>query len=126
MSVFKNKRILVAEDDMVNQLLLKHAITSFGADVDIVDNGRLAIKKMDENQYDLLVTDIHMPQMNGFETSLHIREKLKNTIPIIALTAELPTERTNKYKEAGMTECLSKPFTLESLSAIMEKAFLLP
>ena len=126
MSVFKNKRILVAEDDMVNQLLLKHAIISFGAAVDIVDNGRLAIKKMDENQYDLLVTDIHMPQMNGFETSLHIREKLKSTIPIIALTAELSTERTNKYKEAGMTECLSKPFTLESLSAIMEKAFLLP
>jgi two-component system CheB/CheR fusion protein len=70
----------------------------------------LAIEKMQTNTYDIILMDLHMPEMNGFEATEYIRKTLKSHIPIIALTADVTTMDVSKCKEFGMDDYISKPF----------------
>jgi len=106
----KSLRVLVAEDVALNQLLIKIILSDFGFEYDIVGNGKLAIEKIKTNKYDIILMDLQMPEMNGFEATEYIRKKLKSKIPIIALTADVTTADVNKSKEFGMDDYISKPF----------------
>jgi CheY-like chemotaxis protein len=108
-SEIKNLRVLVAEDVALNQLLIKIILNDFGFEHEIVGNGKLAIEKMQTNTYDIILMDLHMPEMNGFETTEYIRKTLKSHIPIIALTADVTTMDVSKCKEFGMDSYISKP-----------------
>ena len=108
-SEIKNLRVLVAEDVALNQLLIKIILNDFGFEHEIVGNGKLAIEKMQTNTYDIILMDLQMPEMNGFEATEYIRKTLKSHIPIIALTADVITMDVSKCKEFGMDSYISKP-----------------
>ncbi len=105
----KNIKILVAEDIKFNQLLMKTVLESFGFSMDIAENGKVAVEKMEHNSYDLVLMDLQMPEMNGFEATEYIRKQLKSDIPIIALTADVTTVDVEKCKSFGMNDYISKP-----------------
>ncbi len=121
--LLENKSVLVAEDNTINQLVVKHTLTKLGAKVDIAIDGVEAIEKLQANKYDCILMDIQMPQMDGYETSQYIRKQLKSNIPIIAMTALALKGEDEKCFEFGMDGYVSKPFTIDSLYAAINKVF---
>lgn len=111
----KGKRILIAEDDFVNQKLIMHSMQATGAQFTIAGNGAEAIECLLENEFDLILMDINMPEMDGFEATEYIRKTLKLDIPIIAMTGWSSKEDTNKFERVGMNGALPKPFGLDAL-----------
>jgi len=105
----KNKQILVVEDIPLNQLLMKTLLDDFGFSRDMASNGKIAIKKMEATPFDLILMDLQMPEMNGFEATEYIRTVLKSNVPIIALTADVTTVDLAKCKAVGMNDYISKP-----------------
>lgn len=102
-------KILVVEDIALNQLLMKTLLDDFGFESDIVGNGRLAVEKLQTNAYDIVLMDLQMPEMNGFEATESIRNTLKLNVPIIALTADVTTVDLSKCKAVGMDDYIAKP-----------------
>lgn len=108
-------KILLVEDDVLNIKLIEHLFSEYGMNADIALNGKLAIELLEEQEYDLILMDIEMPDMNGHETTRYIREVLESNVPIIALTAHaLPGER-EKCLKMGMNEYISKPIDASKL-----------
>jgi len=105
----KNIKVLVVEDIPLNQLLMKTLLDDFGFEREIAGNGKIAIEKMEVNKYDLVLMDLQMPEMNGFEATEYIRNVLKSNIPIIALTADVTTMDLAKCNAVGMNDYISKP-----------------
>ena len=105
----KNIKILVVEDMALNQLLMKTILDDFNFECDIADNGKIAIEKLQANSYDIILMDLQMPVMNGFEATKYIRNEMKSSIPIIALTADVTTMDLEKCKSIGMNDYASKP-----------------
>ncbi|WP_299461518.1 response regulator [uncultured Microscilla sp.] len=110
-----NVRVLVCEDNILSQELTKEILHRLGCKVDIADNGKVGVEKLQNKaaQYDVVLMDIQMPKMNGIEATYAIREldSVVKDIPVIALTAQNVTDEKDKYFEAGMTDYLTKPFT---------------
>lgn len=102
-------KVLVVEDIALNQLLMKTLLDDFGFEHDIADNGRIAIEKLQKKSYDIILMDLHMPEMNGFEATEYIRGKMNSQIPIIALTADVTTADLTKCTAVGMNDYISKP-----------------
>lgn len=105
----KDRSILVVEDIELNQLLMKTLLEDFGFECDISANGKLAIEKLSTKSYDLILMDLQMPEMNGFEATDYIRNVLHSDIPIIALTADVTTVDVAKCKSIGMNDYIAKP-----------------
>ncbi len=105
----KNINVLVVEDIPLNQLLMKTLLDDFGFERDIAANGKIAIEKLMTKSYDIILMDLQMPEMNGFEATDYIRNKLNSKIPIIALTADVTTVDLAKCKAVGMNDYLAKP-----------------
>jgi PAS domain S-box-containing protein len=113
LSPFNNISVLVAEDNMVNQFMLSKMLKNWNIDAEIVDNGRKAIDKLYANNYDLILMDTHMPEMNGYEAAKTIRvdfEEPKRSIPIISLSASSFGHEQEQALAAGMNDVLAKPF----------------
>ncbi len=108
-SAIKNLRVLVAEDVTLNQLLIKIILNDFGFEHEIVRNGKIAIEKMQTNTYDIILMDLQMPEMNGYDATEYIRKTMKSNIPIIALTADVNSTEIVKCKEFGLDDFISKP-----------------
>jgi CheY-like chemotaxis protein len=105
------KRVLVVEDNEANQKVIFHILQKAGIETDLADNGKVAIQLLEEGfTYDLIIMDLQMPEMNGFDTTVYIRQNLKITIPIIAMTASALRNEKIKCMELGMNEYLNKPF----------------
>jgi PAS domain S-box-containing protein len=105
----KNVSVLVVEDIALNQLLMRTLLDDFGFKCDIAANGKIGVEKLKVNSYDIVLMDLQMPEMNGFEATEYIRKELKLTIPIIALTADVTTADLEKCKAVGMDDYISKP-----------------
>jgi len=105
----KQIKVLVAEDIPLNQLLMKTILDDFGFERDIAENGRVTIEKLQTGCYDVVLMDLQMPEMNGFEATEYIRNTLKSDIPIIALTADVTTVDLAKCKAVGMNDYIAKP-----------------
>jgi PAS domain S-box-containing protein len=105
----KDIKILVVEDMELNQLLMKTLLDDFGFECEIAANGKIAIEKLQETNYDIILMDLQMPEMNGFDATKYIRNIMKLTLPIIALTADVTTVDIAKCKEVGMNDYISKP-----------------
>jgi PAS domain S-box-containing protein len=104
-----NAKILVVEDIALNQLLMRTLLEDFGFECDIVANGKLAIEKLQAEFYDIILMDLQMPEMNGFEATEFIRNTMHSSIPIIALTADVTTSDMTRCKAVGMDDYISKP-----------------
>ncbi|MBV5314289.1 MAG: PAS domain S-box protein [Prolixibacteraceae bacterium] len=105
----KNISVLVVEDITLNQLLMKTLLDDFGFERDVADNGKIAIEKLQHKAYDVILMDLQMPEMNGFEATDYIRNTMKSNIPIIALTADVTTVDLAKCKAVGMNDYIAKP-----------------
>ena len=119
-----NKKVLIVDDIFSNRLLLGSTLESIDIDYEAVENGQMAINYIRTTEVSIILLDIEMPVMNGIETAKFIREEMSsefNNIPIIALTAHNPDEYKDRIHEAGFNEILSKPYSVEKISAIIEK-----
>ena len=105
----KNIKILVVEDIKLNQLLMRTILDDYGFEYDIAANGKIAIEKLKTKSYDIILMDLQMPEMNGFEATEYIRTKMNSQIPIIALSADVTTVDVEKCIAIGMNDYLSKP-----------------
>jgi len=105
----KPLKVLVVEDMPLNQLLMKTVLDDFGFERDIAANGKIAIELLETKVYDIVLMDLQMPIMNGFEATAYIRNTMNSSIPIIALTADVTTVDINKCKAVGMNDYLAKP-----------------
>ena len=110
-----NVKVLVVEDIVLNQLLMKTLLDDFGFERDIAANGKIAIEKLKKKKYDIILMDLQMPMMNGFETTTYIRDILKLSIPIVALTADVTTVDLEKCKAVGMNDYIAKPVDEKAL-----------
>jgi CheY-like chemotaxis protein len=119
----KGKRLLIAEDDFVNQKLITHSLQSTGAHFDIAGNGQEAVDMLRQGQYDLVLMDINMPEMDGFEATQIIRKEVNATIPIIAMTGWSSRTEGDKFTQVGMNGCLAKPFGLDALFKTLDEIF---
>lgn len=107
----RSLNILVAEDNLLNQRIIKATIEAFGHRVEIAGNGLLAYEAHLKEDFDLILMDVRMPEMNGPDATIAIRELSgeKSNIPIIAVTADATDEQKNEYFKIGMNECVKKP-----------------
>jgi signal transduction histidine kinase/ActR/RegA family two-component response regulator len=106
-------KVLLAEDNIVNQKVMKRFLERWNVDMKVVDNGEEAVEAIIENNYDVVLMDLQMPQMDGYEAAEFIRkldDPYKRKIPIIALTAAALTEVREKVYASGMNAFVTKPF----------------
>jgi two-component system, sensor histidine kinase len=118
--------ILLVEDDSVNQLVLARMLKEKGHRVDVANNGLEALKEYESNNYDIILMDIQMPEMDGIEATKHIREKegaLKYT-PIVALTAYALKGDRERFLAMGMDEYIAKPVKMEKLYNVIDKVLM--
>jgi CheY-like chemotaxis protein len=119
-------RILIAEDDRINQLTLTLFLESLGYRSAVVDNGLEAVKAVRSELYDAVLMDIQMPVLDGIEATRRIRKegagKSDPHLPIIALTAHAMAGDREMFLAAGMSDYLSKPTEIETLGRVLHKA----
>ncbi len=120
-------RILVAEDNPVNQKLAAGMLRKLGYASDTVPNGKEAIRKLMENDYSLVLMDIQMPIMDGFEATSIIKDKnsdvLNHAVPVVAMTAHAMSGDKEKCIDGGMDDYISKPIDMKQLDALLKKWF---
>ncbi|MES2286200.1 MAG: ATP-binding protein [Bacteroidota bacterium] len=114
-------KILIVEDNLLNQKLAAFMIKDFGFAFDICGNGKLAVEKLKQNTYNLVLMDIQMPEMDGYEATGVIREKLMLNTPIIAMTAHAMPGEKDKCLGLGMTDYISKPIKETDLHNLIIK-----
>ncbi|ANQ49063.2 response regulator [Flammeovirga sp. MY04] len=112
------KKVLLVEDNEVNQMLVLRLLKKWGYKTEVADNGLIAIEKLDEDHFDLILMDVHMPEMDGYTATKKIRSEFDEpikSIPIIAMTASALKGEFERCKEAGMDDYISKPFKKDVL-----------
>jgi signal transduction histidine kinase/CheY-like chemotaxis protein len=116
--------VLLAEDNMVNQLVLQEMLSRLGCSVDVVADGSAACEAVQQRQYDLVFMDCHMPVTDGFEATRRIRASERRglrRVPIVALTAAAMPEDEAACRDAGMDDFVSKPVTLDQLAGTLSR-----
>jgi signal transduction histidine kinase/CheY-like chemotaxis protein len=114
----KKIKILIVDDMVINQLLARTILEDMGIETETAKNGKIAISLLEKHNYDLILMDLQMPEMNGWEATKYIRNKMKlpkSAIPIIALTADITEKNTIKYQEVGMDAYVCKPINEKDL-----------
>jgi len=107
----RNKKVLLVDDDSVNRLLGKTILEKSECDYDMASNGKEAIEKLDTKKYDIVLLDIHMPDISGVDVARYFRKKKKNeSTKIIAVTAAVMKDDIKKYYRAGINDFLIKPY----------------
>ena len=106
--------ILVAEDNVINQLILRDQLQELGCTVTLASDGLEALELFQQGAFDLVLTDVNMPRMNGYELATRLRA-MNITQPIIGATAKAMPDDSERCLSAGMNHCLIKPFTLHTL-----------
>ena len=108
----KYKKVLIAEDNRINQTVTRRILENEGVFCTVAENGEKAVNAVKQSTFDLILMDINMPVKNGFEATKHIRE-FNTTIPIIALTAVDIEEQKNQILECGMNDIILKPYDID-------------
>ena len=125
-NVGEHVRILAAEDNATNQLILKSLLEPLGIDLTVAANGREAVEAFATASFDLVLMDVQMPEMNGVEATLAIRQfeqdNRRDQTPIIALSANVMSHQIKEYLEAGMNGFVPKPIEAGELFSAMERA----
>lgn len=123
-SAWRNARILVAEDNPINQKVIKAVFKKFNIDVDTAENGEIALAMFLEKDYDIIFMDVQMPVMDGYETTHRIRELEKNSsthTPVVALTAHVIKGDRDKCIDAGMDDYVPKPIKKQAIINVLKK-----
>ncbi|WP_234401338.1 response regulator [Pseudoalteromonas sp. T1lg23B] len=109
-----NKRILIAEDNAINKVLIESMLKATKADLTIVENGQLAVKAVETGRFDLVLMDIHMPVMDGIEAQRLINS-INPNLPVVALTANVMKEDVEAYLKQGFVSHIAKPIDINEL-----------
>ncbi len=119
----QNASILLVEDNDINRLYAGSILKMWSCKFDTAENGEVALEKFKNSHFDLILMDIQMPVMDGFETTKAIRKwaNEKSKVPIVALTANATQKDIDRCLAIGMDDCLTKPFTQEDLLKILDK-----
>ncbi|GAB3971583.1 hypothetical protein GCM10028806_21970 [Spirosoma terrae] len=112
-------KILAVEDNVMNQRLVLQVIKRLGYQARLAENGQQALDMLQEENFDLILMDIQMPIMDGYQTTYHIRHTLRSNIPIIAMTAHALASEREQCLQAGMNDFLPKPFQMEDLQRMI-------
>ncbi|MEH0154924.1 PAS domain-containing protein [Limibacter armeniacum] len=110
-----NLKVLIVEDNEHNQILASTYISKNNGIVDLAENGKVGVEKAKQRQYDIILMDLQMPKMDGFEASKYILEKVDKSVPIVACTAHSAVEEKNKAIAHGMVDCITKPYSEQEL-----------
>jgi PAS domain S-box-containing protein len=119
-------KVLLVEDNDINRMYATNVLKKWHCQIDEAENGQIALEKIKKQDYDIILMDIHMPILDGIETSRSIRsnfDKPKSEIPIIAFTANALKGDKDKYLDAGMNSYISKPFIPDELFKIMSQYY---
>lgn len=108
-------KVLVAEDNLINQKVVLYTLKNQGADVIMTCNGKEAVETLTTDKCDIVLMDLQMPEMDGYQATTYIRNQLKLDIPIIAMTADAMKGESDKCIDAGMQDYISKPFEPKEL-----------
>ncbi|HEX8404274.1 MAG TPA: response regulator [Duganella sp.] len=116
-------RVLLVEDNLLNQAVARGILELGGAKLDVVDNGQQALDRLraGPGDYDLVLMDMQMPVMDGFTATRLVRQELKLTLPIIAMTAGVLDSERGRSVEAGITDFIPKPIEVEEMLAVLHK-----
>jgi signal transduction histidine kinase/CheY-like chemotaxis protein len=116
--------VLIVEDEPMIQELLQEALSEFGVSSELANNGREALQKLEQTTYDLMITDLKMPKMNGHKLISKVKEDMKLSIPIITISGGVESEEA-LYKEfeakGYVMASIKKPFSVESLGVVLEE-----
>ncbi len=121
-------KVLVAEDNNINVLVIKRFLEKWGIHYRVANNGKIALEMLEKESFDLILMDIHMPEMDGEEATNLIRlnsDKRISSIPIIALTANATVDMQQKLLNNGFTNYISKPFNPDNLFKLLKKHYVL-
>ncbi|MFN4083057.1 MAG: response regulator [Bacteroidia bacterium] len=127
-NILKGNKVLIVEDNVMNILVLKQFLQNWGLKTEIAINGLDAIRRVKAETFDLILMDVHMPEMDGIEATKHIKESDNETIkniPVIALTADNNDKVRDKLMKAGMADLILKPFDPDDLKERMAKVILI-
>jgi CheY-like chemotaxis protein len=117
-------KILLAEDNLINQKVATRVLSHLGYDIDVVINGKEVIEAIANKSYDLILMDVQMPEMDGLTATQQIRqqEKANQSIPIaiVAMTANATEEDRELCETAGMDDYLTKPIQIDKLKTILQ------
>jgi CheY-like chemotaxis protein len=116
-------KILVAEDNKVNQLVILRMLQKMGCQPDLACDGPSAVRMVEANSYDVVLMDLHMPGVDGLEATRQIRRMpaARSCIPIVALTASASSEDRSRCLAAGMNDYLTKPMGLQALRRALDR-----
>ena len=107
--------ILLVEDNQLNVKLILSLFSEYNLKLQVAENGSIAVEKIKENYFDIVLMDMEMPIMNGYEAATYIRKEMKNTIPIIAMTAHAMSGERERCLSLGMNDYISKPINANLL-----------
>ncbi|MFD1191971.1 ATP-binding protein [Phenylobacterium conjunctum] len=116
-------RILAAEDNPINQAVIRAILEAIGAEIEIADNGALALERLERDRFDLVLMDVHMPVMGGIEALAAIRAKGGDAPPVIALTADAMAGETQKLLALGFDDVQPKPIQPLALAEAIMRAY---
>ncbi|NCP85729.1 MAG: response regulator, partial [Bacteroidetes bacterium] len=107
-------KILLAEDNEINQLLVVTMLKNWNYDIHVAFNGKEAVEKLQKEKFNLVLMDVHMPEMDGYQATKIIRETISKDLTIIAMTASALKGEAEKCIAAGMNDYIAKPFNKEA------------
>ena len=127
---YSHLKVLIVEDNEVNQKVTQAMLQHFGINPGIAENGQVALEMISQDKYDLILMDCQMPELNGFETTIKIRNpdkddgqrfKTDDKVAIIAMTANAAPDDVKACYAAGMNDFIAKPVELDIIKKILEK-----
>lgn len=121
-SISKKPKVLLVEDNEINRIIAVEMLQAMRVDLETAENGKVAVEKVQNAQFDLVLMDIQMPEMDGMEATKILRQQYAvDEVPIIALTANVMKDEVTLYKRAGMNEHLGKPFDRKELEDVVQR-----
>ncbi len=114
-------KVLIVEDHEINQMIIQTMVKNLGCDSDIAGDGQIAVDLCRKNSYDLIFMDLQMPNMDGFDATIILRNELNLRIPIYAVTADAYPEDMERCTKVGMDGVILKPYRQEQLAEIISQ-----